>query len=147
MRPDNSHHLLAAARHRSIDTQARVAAALEEMSREPGPRTASELARAARVSRSWLYSQPEVMARLEELRMTPPLAPTGQAVHASDHSLRRRLQLAHQRIAQLAAENKQLSERLARTHGALRLATQMNGQQSRAEGNSSQVGSSDQSSY
>ncbi|WP_159697757.1 DUF6262 family protein [Arthrobacter sp. 18067] len=147
VRPDNSHHLLAAARQRSEDARARVAAALQEMSKEPGPRTASELARTARVSRSWLYSQPEVMVRLEEFRTNPPPAPTGQAVHASDHSLRRRLHLAHQRIAQLTEENKQLNERLARVHGALRLATQINGQQSQEGRNSPGSRSSDQSSY
>jgi hypothetical protein len=37
--------------------------------------------------------------------------------------LHRRLDLAHQRIRQLTADNQQLREQLARAHGALRTAT------------------------
>ncbi|HET9255357.1 MAG TPA: hypothetical protein VFO16_09170 [Pseudonocardiaceae bacterium] len=41
---------------------------------------------------------------------------------ASEDSLRRRLELAHQRISQLRAENQQLRQDLAIAHGHLRAA-------------------------
>ena len=50
--------------------------------------------------------------------------PSGSGVdgahRASDESLRRRLNLAHQRITQLRNENQQLRDALARAHGQLR---------------------------
>lgn len=127
MRPDNSHHLRAAARQRSAEAHDRVTKALEEMNKTGGPETVSALARAARVSRSWLYTQPDLLAQLQEQVNAPRTSPTGSSTRSSGESLHRRLHLAHQRIRQLTDENKHLHERLARAHGALRLATRTNG--------------------
>lgn len=127
MRPDNSHHLRAAARRRSEEAQARVTKALEELNKTGGPASVSALARAARVSRSWLYTQPDLLAQLQKQVHAPRMSPTGPSTRTSGQSLHRRLQLAHQRIRQLTDENKQLHDRLARAHGALRLATRTNG--------------------
>ena len=54
----------------------------------------------------------------------PPalLQPGRPGSRASDESLRRRLELAHQKITQLRAENQQLRRDLAAAHGQLRAA-------------------------
>lgn len=76
--------------------------------------TAALLAKQAGVSRSWIYTQPELRNRIRQLR-------SHQAgTRASDDSLRRRLALAHERISQLRAENQQLRDALAHVHGQLR---------------------------
>lgn len=84
--------------------------------------TAALLAKQAGVSRSWIYTQPELRNRIRQLRSHQ--AGTDAARHsvtrASDDSLRRRLALAHERISQLRAENQQLRDALAHAHGQLR---------------------------
>ena len=87
--------------------------------------TVSALASRAGVSRSWIYTQPELRERIEQLRgegagTRPASREAGS--RASTESLRRRLALAHQPIEPLGAENHQLRQSLARTHGQLRAA-------------------------
>jgi hypothetical protein len=83
---------------------------------DPADRFLAHLAREADVSRSWIYTQPELLELLEQLRPTSH-AGTGQPANsrATDESLRRRLALAHQRIAQLRHDNHELREMLAHT--------------------------------
>jgi len=54
MRADNTKHLLTAARNRSDDARHRAEYALEQLIANRQPLTVAGLARAARVSRSWL---------------------------------------------------------------------------------------------
>jgi Family of unknown function (DUF6262) len=87
--------------------------------------TVSRPASKAGVSRSWIYTQPEVRDQIEQLQQ--PTTRTGAARRETDHcaseaSLRRCLALAHQRITQLRTENQQLRQSLARAHGQLRAA-------------------------
>lgn len=120
MRTDNTHHLLAAARKRSESARQRTEQALKQLNQANEPATVSGLARTARVSRSWLYTQPDLLEQLQQQKRPGKTAPTGSSVRASETSLQRRLQLAHHRIRQLTDENRRLQERLARAHGALR---------------------------
>ena len=87
------------------------------------PATVGLLAGKAGVSRSWIYTQPELRDRIERLQQkrARTSSRTGRtSSRASEESLRRRLTLAHQRIAQLRTENQQLRDELARAHGELR---------------------------
>ncbi|MGC8626530.1 MAG: DUF6262 family protein, partial [Acidimicrobiales bacterium] len=60
MRADNSHHVIAAARRHSQEAQQRAAAALQRMG-TVGLRVGFDtLAKEAGVSRSWLYTQPQL---------------------------------------------------------------------------------------
>ncbi|WP_354962061.1 DUF6262 family protein [Arthrobacter sp. Bi83] len=120
MRTDNTHHLLAAARHRSDKARQRAEEALKQLDQTTQPASVSELARTAGVSRSWLYTQPDLLERLQQRKRPGRTSPTGSSVRASETSMQRRLQLAHQRIQQLTDENRRLQDRLARAHGALR---------------------------
>ena len=120
MRTDNTHHLLAAARRRSDNARQLAEEALKQMNQTTQPATVSELARTAGVSRSWLYTQPDLLDHLQQQNRSGPTSAPGTTIRASDTSLHRRLQLAHQRIRQLTDENKRLRDRLARAHGAIR---------------------------
>lgn len=113
MQADNTHHLLAAARERSEKARARTAEAMTQLLETGRATTVSELARTAGVSRSWLYTQPDLLDLLQQQKSTNRPPTPGSSTRASDSSLHRRLQLAHQRIRQLRDEN----EPAARTTG------------------------------
>ena len=100
MRADNTHHLTEAARCRAQTTRRRAVAALRRMDTSGLPITIDALAREAGVSRSWIYSQPDLHAEIARLRdrarPVARLVPDRQ--RASDASLLRRVELAAQRI-------------------------------------------------
>lgn len=122
MRRDNSHHLVAAAQRRRADTLQRARQALHELDETGQRRTIMQIAAHAGVSRSWLYAQPELrdqLRRLTAISETPEPA-LARVERGSDASLRKRLTLAHQRIAELDDENRQLRNQIAVLHGQLR---------------------------
>ena len=126
MRADNTHHLTEAARHRAQTTRRRAVAALRRMDTSGLPVTIDALAREARVSRSWIYSQPDLRAEAARLRDRPRPATGGPAVpdreRASDASLLRRVEVATQRIRELETDNKRLRVALAEALGEQRVA-------------------------
>lgn len=124
MLADNSHHLIEHARQRRQETLERARRALAELIETGQPVTVAELASRAGVSRSWIYTQPELRDQIQQRqRAHSDLHTARQLVtRASDESLHRRLTLAHERITQLRTENQQLREELAYTHGQLRAA-------------------------
>ncbi|WP_432991611.1 DUF6262 family protein [Dactylosporangium sp. CA-233914] len=117
MQADNSHHVIAAAHRRAAATRKRAVAALRRMDKSGLLITFDAVAKHAHVSRSWLYTQPDLRAEIERLRARRNPAPSGQPVpvrqRASDASLLRRLEVAADRIRRLEAENQQLREALA----------------------------------
>ena len=123
MRADNSHHVIAAARCRAQATRRRAIAALRRMDTRGRPITIDALAREAGVSRSWIYSQPDLLAEAQRLRDRPRPA-GGEAVpdrqRASDTSLLRRLEAATRRIRELETDNKRLRTALAEALGEQR---------------------------
>ena len=123
MRADNSHHLLLAAQQRAERAREAAQNALNEIQRDGKPASIAGLARAAAVSRSWIYTQPDLLEQLQRHNQTARKPRQGPAERASDASLQRRLELAHQRIQQLADDNQRLRDQLARAHGALRAAS------------------------
>jgi len=122
MPAEHPHHLADHARQRHRSTLERAEKALTEMADAGEPITPARLAEHAGVSRSWIYSQPDLRDRLQRLqRHQIDSAANRQSVtRASDDSLRRRLELAHQRISELRAENQQLRDALGHAHGQLR---------------------------
>ena len=125
--PDRIQRLQQAAQARHEQTMRRAEAALNSLARRGGPVTIRGVADAARVSRSWIYTQPELRDQIERIqqnraRTGRPRAERGLSSRASEDSLRRRLELAHQRIAQLSGENRELRHSLERAHGQLRAA-------------------------
>jgi hypothetical protein len=122
MRADNAHHLAAAAAKRSAQTLQRARTTLEVMIRDGHIFTAAELARRARVSRSWLYTQPALLHELTRHQPAPSATPRMQPVadRASESALLQRLRLAHDRNRSLTAEVDKLRAQIAVLYGELR---------------------------
>ena len=126
MRADNTHHLTEAARRRAQATRRRAIAALRRMDTSGLPITIDALAREAGVSRSWIYSQPDLRAEAERLRDRPRPTTRGAVPdrqRSSDASLLHRLEVATQRIRELETDNRRLRDALAEALGENRTAS------------------------
>jgi Family of unknown function (DUF6262) len=126
MPADQAARLAEHARGRHEQTLQRAQAALAAMAGSGTPLTIARLATEAGVSRAWIYTQPGLRGQIGQMQRGQPPgrpAPRPAASRASDESLRRRLELAHQKITQLRAENQQLRRDLATAHGQLRAAS------------------------
>lgn len=123
MRADNSAYLTASAQHRHELTRAKAIRALRELDRSGTPITFEHVARTAGISRSWLYSQPDIRIQIQQLRdnrRRPSASAIPAAQRATDASLIRRLSIAADRVRQLEQENRQLRRQLAEALGQLR---------------------------
>jgi small-conductance mechanosensitive channel len=118
--------IVAAARQRHELTRAKAIQALRDLEHSGAAITFQTTARAAQVSRSWLYAQPDIRAEIQRLRdatrrmSNPPIPPPQRA---TADSLRRRLDAAHERIRQLTQDNQRLRRQLAQALGERRHAT------------------------
>ncbi len=114
--------LVAAARQRHDDARRRTVEALQALDASGTPVTVAAVARAAGVSRAWLYRQHDLLPTIEHLRQrttpTGPLRPAAE--RAGTDSLRQQIDALRDRYSELQAENQQLREALARTLGARR---------------------------
>jgi hypothetical protein len=104
--------------------------ALRELDRAGIPVTFAGVAQAAGISRSWLYTQPDISSQIRRLREETGGAgsattPAGQ--RTTDASLRARLTAALGRNKQLADENARLRRQLARALGDQRSARTRSG--------------------
>lgn len=125
MRADNSRHIVQAARNRHEYTRAKAIQALREIETAGTPVTFDAVARTAKVSRSWLYSQQDLRTEIERLRAAvrrAGSAPLPARQRASDASLQQRLEAANERNRRLTEENHQVRQQLARALGDLRAA-------------------------
>ncbi|HEY6312459.1 MAG TPA: DUF6262 family protein [Streptosporangiaceae bacterium] len=131
MRPDPAAPLAEAAARRHELTRARAVQALRELDRAGSPVTFASVATAAGISRSWLYTQPDIRDEIRRLRGNAKDAgsagviPAGQ--RATGASLRARLTAALARNQQLADENTRLRRQLARALGDQRSARTRSG--------------------
>jgi 2'-5' RNA ligase len=124
MRPDP---LSEAAARRHELTRSRAVQALRELNRAGVPVTFAGVAQAAGISRSWLYTQPDVSSQIRRLRQETTNAAGSAggipaAQRSTDASLSARLAAALQRNKQLADENARLRRRLAHALGDQRSA-------------------------
>jgi hypothetical protein len=115
----------AAARRHQL-TRAKAVQALRELDRAGTPVTFAGVAQAAGISRSWLYTQPDLSDQIRKLRDNTDNAGRAGAIPASQRatsaSLRARLTAALDRNKQLADHNARLSRQLARALGDQRSA-------------------------
>lgn len=86
------------------------------------PVTIAGLARAAGVSRAWLYRQHDLLPTIEHLRQrtTATASRRPSAERASTDSLRQQVDALQAHYRELQAENQQLREALARKLGTRR---------------------------
>jgi hypothetical protein len=120
MRPDPDTPLAAAARQRHELTRSKAIQALRELDRTGAAVTFESVARHSGVSRSWLYSQPDIRTEVERLRRASrrsPSPPIPADQRTSDASLRTRLESAQERNRTLTAENQRLRRQLAHALG------------------------------
>jgi hypothetical protein len=127
MHPDNAVPLIAAAARRHELTRAKAVRAVRELDQAGTPITFEAVARAAGVSRSWLYAEADLRSEIERLRdatrRTPPPSPSiPRTQRASDASLRTRLEAALRRNQELTQENQRLRRQLAHALGDQRTA-------------------------
>lgn len=125
MRTDNSAHLVTSAQRRHELTRAKAIKTLRELDTAGTPVTFEIVADHAGVSRSWLYTQPDIRAEIERLRSLnrralPPTTPARQ--RGTEASLTRRLEIALARNRDLTNDNQRLRRQLAQALGQLRAA-------------------------
>ena len=123
MRADNTAQLIAAASRRHELARSKAIRAVRELDAAGTTVTFESVARAAGVSRSWLYTQPDIRDEVLRLRALGRRAP-GTSVPArqssSGASLLRRLQATTARNRELAEDNQRLRHQLAQALGQLR---------------------------
>ena len=130
MSADAATPLVAAAKQRHELTRARAIQAIRELDRAGAAVTFTAVAGQAQVSRSWLYSQPDICRQIRQLREATSrstTAPIPASQRASDTSLLRRLETAHaenrrlsDQCTQLRAENTRLRRQIAHLLGEQR---------------------------
>lgn len=84
------------------------------------PLTVVGIARAAGVSRSWLYTQPDLIEAIGSARSQPGRSASARQQQASEASLQQRLEAAHRRNQQLREQNTDLTTRLEAAYGEIR---------------------------
>lgn len=115
--------MVAAARRRHDDTRRKATDALRRLDAAGEPVSFAAVARAAGISRAWLYRDGAVRAEIDRLRRRrSPAHARPVAEHATADSLRQQLDAARTLIAELRAENQQLREAVARKLGERRAA-------------------------
>jgi hypothetical protein len=123
MRADNSAHVITAAKRRHELTRAKAIKAVRELAQTGEPVDFPTVATRAQVSRSWLYTQPDIKSEIQRLRdlgSRSRQTPIPARQRSSDASLHRRLEIASNRIRELTEDNQRLRRQLAEALGANR---------------------------
>ena len=119
--PVRSDPLAEAASRRHELTRSKAVQALRELDRAGVPVTFAGVAKTAGISRSWLYTQPDISSQIRRLRQATTAAGSAGSVPAAqqstDTSLRTRLASALERNKQLADDNARLRRQLAHALG------------------------------
>ncbi|MFD8532265.1 DUF6262 family protein [Streptosporangium canum] len=119
-RADNAHFLVEASKKRSHDARQRAEQAITDAEKSGQRLTVAGIAAAANVSRSWLYTQADLIAAIAQLQTRRPASTRTGGHPASDASLQRRLDTALERNRQLRKQVGDLTFRLEAAHGEIR---------------------------
>ncbi|MEU7473945.1 DUF6262 family protein [Streptomyces sp. NPDC044984] len=117
---DNTAALAEATRRRSERARSDAEKAISAAQRTGGRTSFASIARAAGVSRSWLYTQHDLVTAIRQLQNRQPARERRGWQPASITSLQQRLETALGRIKQLRAENSELTRRLETAYGEIR---------------------------
>ena len=116
---DNSRFLVAAAKRRHTEARERCDRVIATAASGTATSTVVAIAAAAGVSRSWLYTQSDLLDAIAQLK-TRAAAPGPKVRPASEDSIRRRLETALVRNKELRHQVVELSAQLEAVHGELR---------------------------
>jgi hypothetical protein len=117
---DNTAALAQATQRRVAAARARADRAVAAAGRAARPTTVAALAKTAGVSRSWLYTQPDLITAIRQLQQRQPAPERTGPQPAGITSLQHRLDTALARIKQLRADNADLTRQLETAHGEIR---------------------------
>ncbi|KUO12381.1 DUF6262 family protein [Streptomyces sp. DSM 15324] len=117
---DNARFLVEASKTRSRQARERAEEAVKAAARRSERPTVVGIANAAGVSRSWLYTQTDLITAINQLRMRAPAPQRSPRHAASDASLQRRLETALERNRQLRDQVADLTRKLETAHGEIR---------------------------
>lgn len=121
MPPANNIAALAeATRRRSAQARNRAVKALTAAQQGTKPVSVAGVAKTASVSRSWLYTQTDLMTAIRQIQQRQPAPARTGPQPASMASLQRRLDTALARIKQLRGENADLTRQLETAYGEIR---------------------------
>lgn len=110
--------LVAAAQQRSRDTRKRAVTTIRKLDKAGLPLTMTSVAKAAGVSRSWLYRQPDLHLEIARHRHSAPALPAAE--RASTESQHQRIEDLHDEIRRLNAEILSLRQQVAERYGQQR---------------------------
>jgi TolA-binding protein len=110
--------LTAAAQQRSRDTRQRAVTTIRRLDKQGLPLTMTTVAKAAGVSRSWLYRQPDLHLEIARHRNTTRTLPAAE--RASSDSQHQRIEDLHDEIRRLNTEILSLRQQLAERYGQQR---------------------------
>jgi Family of unknown function (DUF6262) len=120
VRPDHAPLAVAATRRHEL-TRSKAIQALRELDHAGITVTFAGVAQAAGISRSWLYTQPDISDQIRRLRERTKDTGSGRTIPAGQRatgaSLHARLTAARDRNRQLADENARLRRQLTRALG------------------------------
>ncbi|SUA47319.1 DUF6262 family protein [Nocardia africana] len=117
---DNTRFLLEATRRRGAEARIRAEKAVTEAAAGRDRVTVAGIARAASVSRSWLYTQADLIDAIALLQQRHSADNRNGRQSASDASLRNRLEAANHRNKQLRSHIAELTEQLETAYGEIR---------------------------
>lgn len=116
---DNTDVLAEATRHRSQRTRTNAEKAISAAQRTGSHTSFAAIAKVAGVSRSWLYTQQDLVTAIRQLQNRPPSSRRTGSQPSSATSIQRRLEIALARIKHLRAENSELTRRLETAYGEI----------------------------
>ncbi|MFC9429590.1 DUF6262 family protein [Streptomyces sp. NPDC056987] len=117
---DNTTALAEATRRRSRRARTNAEKAISLAQRDGSHTSFAAIAKEAGVSRSWLYTQQDLVTAIRQLQNRQPSSQRTGPQPASITSIQRRLDVALARIKQLRTENSDLSTRLETAYGEIR---------------------------
>lgn len=117
---DNTRFLLEATQRRSADARKRAEAAITTAARGAGRVTVAGIAKTAGVSRSWTYTQSDLVDAISALQQRNPKIGQMTPTSATVESLQTRLTAANERSKQLRTQVTQLTAQLETAYGEIR---------------------------
>ncbi|MDI9886728.1 DUF6262 family protein [Streptomyces sp. HNM0645] len=117
---DNARFLIEASKARSKQARERAEEAVKAAARRSERPTVVGIASTARVSRSWLYTQTDLITAINQLQQRAPAPHRNPRHAATDASLQRRLETALDRNRQLRDRVADLTRKLETAHGEIR---------------------------